>query len=113
MNKLIIYLIFVTFCVNDTYSQSMEQVAKNQVSESMTVYTYKLINVSFEEKNMQNDVDQNSALFSDREKDFINRFTLIEGVSEATFDRATKTITVYTNTNTVLPTVIDLKKRTN
>ena len=110
MYKIIISLVFVVLYVNETYSQSMEQVAKNQVSESITVYTYKLMNVSFEEKNMQSDNDQNNASLNEREKDFINRFTLLEEVSEATFDRATKTVTVYTSTNAALPITIDLKR---
>ena len=97
-------------CISSVaFSQSMKQIAKNQVSESMVVYTYNLVDVEFEDSAVPTDANASKVGIASG-AEFTVHFSGITGVSEAAFDATTKTITVYADPSALLPSVINLDK---
>ena len=79
----------------------ISKVAANQVSATTTAYTYKMENVAIND-NPTDDVPQ-GPIQNDLINSIVAEFLAIEGVSRATFDPATKTITVVALSEAELP----------
>ncbi|MBA3901727.1 MAG: hypothetical protein H0X62_16245 [Bacteroidetes bacterium] len=84
------FLLFLSLNLN---AQNIEQTAKNPVSESTVVYTFKLKDATIN-NSAKDDVEQVNHQEKKEIAFFIENFLKINGVSRATFDSATQTFTV-------------------
>jgi hypothetical protein len=101
------YLISLFFVFFNTivFSQELKKIAENTVSPTTKVFTYKLkdaINSRVQDENPVQKVNTS-------QQNIIDRFLNIKGVQKASFDKATKTYTVVTNSETKLSEKLNFK----
>lgn len=89
----------------DIETLRITEIAKNSVSSTMTVYTYKLNNGVIS-KNQENDSDipKNNSGEVDA---IINSFLSNNGVRECTFDSATQTFTILSSSDSDLSSIVE------
>ncbi len=93
------FIILASIC----FSQEFERIAKNQMDETIVVFTYKL--KGYISPNIE---DINPA--PTNTPDYSTHFLIYNGVTKSTFDYATGLFTIYANENTVIPNNIILNK---
>ncbi len=81
-----------------SFSQDLEKRAENLVSATTKVFTYKVLNDTL--SNVQD--SQSIQKINPTQKNIIKQFLAIEGVNQASYDRATGTYTVVTKIATKL-----------
>jgi len=105
MKKYILTFVLLTLIVIAGNSQSLKKIAENKVSNTTTVITYQLVEGA--PSNVQD--SQTPSSISINQQKVIDYFLALEGVNDATFDKATQTYTVVTNNTAQLPKNLNLK----
>lgn len=82
----------------------LELVAKNDVSTTTSVYTYKFNQSKDQNSNLSDDEEQPK--IAESVAVIIQEFYSVKGVVEVNFDQATQTFTVVTETNTDLTRIV-------
>ena len=104
MKRFLTISLFICSLSSLSYSQKLALVSSNTVAEDLVVHTFKLSNISEKESDSYSDV--NPAKISAEIDKMLAQMKEEIGVTRATFDAATQTVTVLSdkafNANTIL-----------
>lgn len=99
-----ILLLFLLVSTLNSFSETLNKVAENTVSNTTKVFTFKVVTPTTTTLKDNDGV----VLPNNSEKEIINYFLSIEGVTEANFDKATNTYTVTSKIETTISDTLTL-----
>ena len=111
MKHLVLLIVLIGLVITDCYTQNLSVVASNKVAHNLVVHTVKISNSGL---NVHADTSPAPTENTAEIDQLLQTFSNFEGVSRATFDKATSTLTILSNLEFEIATaLIGLKGASN